>query len=76
MLRETSMSDTKINRETMGRLAKALSFISSAENPAVVAMKLAAESGVQKDIKRAHTLFLRVKSTHRNAALAMLMDDD
>lgn len=70
------MSDTNIDRETMGRLAKALSFISSAEDLAVVAMKLAAESGVKKDIKQARTLFLRVKPAHRNAALAMLMDDD
>ncbi len=70
------MSDTKIDRETMGRLAKALSFITSAEDPAVVAMKLAAESGEAKDIKHARTLFLKVSSTHRNGALAMIMDDD
>lgn len=69
------MSDTKIDRETMGRLAQALSFIASGDDPAVVAMKLASESGVEKDIKHARTLFLRVKPAHRNAALAMLMDD-
>lgn len=46
------MTDTKIDRETMGRLAKALSFISNAEDPAVVALKLAADSGEEKDIKK------------------------
>ena len=70
------MTDTKIDRETMGRLAGALSFIASAEDPAVIAMRLAAESGEPKDIKHARTLFLRVPAKHRNAALAMLMDDD
>lgn len=70
------MTDTKIDRETMGRLAKALSFISSADDPAVIALKLAAESGAEKDIKHARTLFLRVKPAHRTAALSMLQGDD
>lgn len=61
------MTDTKIDRETMGRLAKALSFITSAEDPAVIAMKLAADNGEAKDIKHARTLFLRVNATHRIA---------
>lgn len=70
------MSETKIDRETMGRLAKSLAFIASPEDPAVIAMKQAAESGAPKDIKQAYTLFLRVKPALRNAALATLMDDD
>ena len=70
------MSDTKIDIETMGRLAGALSFISSPEDPAVIAMRAAVESGTAKDVKNARTLFLRVNATQRNAALAMLMDDD
>ncbi len=70
------MSDLKIDLETMGRLAGALSFIASPEDPAVVAMRAAVESGADKDVKSARTLFLRVNATHRNAALAMLMDDD
>ncbi|MCL4677330.1 MAG: hypothetical protein KJ017_01910 [Alphaproteobacteria bacterium] len=70
------MSDTQIDIETMGKLANALSFIISADNPAVVAMRAAVESGSAKDIKHARTLFLRVNATHRNAALAMLMDGD
>lgn len=70
------MSDTKIDIETMGRLAGALSFIASADDPAVVAMRAAVASGDAKDIKHARTLFLRVKPALRNAALATLMDDD
>ena len=70
------MSDTNIDIETMGRLAGALSFITSPDDPAVVAMRAAVESGTAKDIKHARTLFLRVKPSHRNAALATLMDDD
>lgn len=70
------MSDTQIDIQTMGKLANALSFILSADNPAVVAMRAAVESGSAKDIKHARTLFLRVNANHRNAALAMLMDDN
>ena len=70
------MSDTKIDIETMGRLARALSFIASPDDPAVVAMRAAVQSGTAKDIKHARTLFLRVNASHRNAALAMLADDD
>jgi hypothetical protein len=68
------MDETKIDCETMGRLAKALSFISGPDNPTVIALKLAAESGAERDIKQARTLFLRMKSGDRNAALSMLSD--
>lgn len=70
------MSDLKIDLETMGRLAGALAFIASPDDPAVVALRAAVESGDAKDVKNARTLFLRVKPAHRNAALATLMDDD
>ncbi len=70
------MSELKIDLETMGRLAGALSFVVSADDPAVLAMRAAVASGDDKDVKKARTLFLRVNATHRNAALAMLMDDD
>ena len=66
------MEETKIDRETMGRLAKALAFICKPDDPAVMALKLAAESGAEKDIKQARTLFLRLKSSDRQAALSML----
>lgn len=70
------MLDTKIDIETMGRLAGALSFITSSDDPAVIAMRAAVQSGTAKDIKNARTLFLRINLSHRKAALAMLMDDD
>ena len=69
------MSELKIDIETMGRLARALTFIGSDGDPAVVALRAAVASEAPKDIKHARTLFLRVNAAHRNAALAMLMDD-
>ncbi len=68
------MEETKIDRETMGRLAKALAFITKPDNPTVIALKAAAESGTEKDIKQARTLFLRLSPGDRRAALAMLSD--
>lgn len=68
------MEETKIDRATMGKLAGALSFIKSSDDPTVVALKAAAESGTEKDIKQARTLFLRLKPGERRSALAMLSD--
>lgn len=68
------MDETTIDRETMGRLAKALVFICGAEHPTTVALKAAAERGTERDIKNARTLFLRLKSSDRRAALAMIED--
>ena len=66
------MTDTKIDRDTMGRLAKALTFICGADHPTTLALKKAAESGTASDIKKAHALFLKLKPGERNGALAML----
>ena len=66
------MEETKIDRETIGRLAKALVFICGAGNPTAVAMKQAAESGSEQDIKKARALFLKLKPGDRGAALAMI----
>lgn len=68
------MDETKIDRESMGKLAKALAFIKSPDDPCVVALKAAAESGAEKDIKQARTLFLRLKPGDRRSALTMLSD--
>jgi hypothetical protein len=68
------MDETTIDREAMGRLAKALAFICGSDHPTAVALKAAAESGTERDIKNARTLFLRLKQTERRAALAMLAD--
>jgi len=68
------MEDIKIDRDAMGRLAKALTFIRGADDPTVAALKAAAESGSDKDIKTARTMFLKLKPGDRQAALTMLAD--
>ena len=66
------MADVQIDRDAMGRLAKALTFICGADDPTVAALKAAAESGTDKDIKKARTMFLKMKPGDRQAALTML----
>ncbi len=66
------MEEAKIDRAAMGRLAKALVFICGPDHPTTVALKAAAESGSDQDIKKARTLFLRLKPGDRQAALTML----
>jgi hypothetical protein len=68
------MEETKIDRETMARLAKALAFICGPDHATTLALKTAAESGLERDIKQARTLFLKLKPGHRQAALSMLSD--
>ncbi len=65
------MEEVKIDREAMGRLAKALAFISGPNHPTTVALKTAAESGSEQDIKKARMLFLKLKPGDRRAALTM-----
>lgn len=66
------MDETKIDRAAMGRLAKALVFVCGSDHPTTVALRAAAESGSDRDIKNARALFLRLKPGDRRAALAML----
>jgi hypothetical protein len=66
------MDETTIDPAAMGRLARALTFICGPEHPATVALKAAAESGSDRDIKAARNLFLKLKSGERRAALARL----
>ncbi len=68
------MDETKIDHAAMGRLAKALAFICGPDHPTTVALRVAAESGSEQDIKKARTLFLRLKPGDRRAALTMLAD--
>jgi Ribonuclease G/E len=70
--RGNDMSEPVIDRAAMGRLAKALGFILSVDHPTTVALRKASETGTEKDIKAARTLFLRLKSGDRQAALSML----
>ncbi len=66
------MEETKIDRAALGRLAKALVFICGADHQTTAALAAAAESGSEKDIKKARTLFLRLKPGDRRAAMTML----
>ena len=68
------MEETEIDRETMRRLAKALAFIGSPDDPVVVALRQAAETGAGRDIKQARTLFLKLRPADRKAALASLFE--
>ena len=68
------MDETRIDRESMGRLARALSFIRSADDPVVIALGQAAESGTERDAKQARALFLKLKTAERRAALAAIAD--
>ncbi|MDX2202269.1 MAG: hypothetical protein NW223_05925 [Hyphomicrobiaceae bacterium] len=68
------MDELKLDRAAMGRLGKALAFICGAAHPATLALTQAAESGAERDIKKARTEFLRLKPAERKAALGMLAD--
>ncbi len=68
------MNDTAIDRDAMGRLATALTFISGADHPTTILLKTASESGAEKDIAKARKAFLKLKPGDRKAAMAMLDD--
>jgi hypothetical protein len=68
------MDDTAIDPAAMGRLAKALKFICGPDHPTTVALKTAAESGLDADVKKARKLFLKLKYGDRQAALNLLND--
>ncbi len=66
--------DFKFDAAIMGRLAGALSFVVGADQAATKALKAAAASGSDKDIKTARKEFLKLKPGDRRAALTMLND--
>jgi len=68
------MDETAIDRAAMGRLAKALAFICGADHSTTVALKAAAESGSERDVKKARALFLKLKPGDRRSAMTMLDD--
>jgi len=71
---EKKMDESTIDREAMGQLVNALTFICGADHPTVAAMKKAVASGAERDIKNARAQFLKLKASDRRAALAMLKD--
>jgi hypothetical protein len=50
-----------IDRAAIERLAKVLAFICGADRPTTLAFKVAVETGSEQDIRKARTLFLRLK---------------
>jgi hypothetical protein len=68
------MDESKIDAGAMAKLAKALNFICGADHPTTAALRKAAETGTDADIKAARKLFLRLKHSERRAALNMLED--
>ena len=68
------MDEKTFDPAMMGRLANALVFICGADHPTTVALKAAATSGTERDIKAARSLFLKLKLGDRRAALAMIDD--
>ena len=68
------MNETALDHAAMARLAKALVFICGTEHPTTVALKAAAASSSERDIKNARAMFMRLKPGDRRAALAMLAD--
>ena len=68
------MEETTINRETMGRLAKTLAFMGTPQDAVVLALMRAEETGSEKDIKQARSLFMKLKPAGRRSALATLAD--
>jgi hypothetical protein len=70
------MAEKVIDRATMGRLSKALEFICGVQHPTTLALRTAAETGTPADVKKARTLFLKLKSTERMAAFSMLDDEN
>jgi hypothetical protein len=70
------VDEAKFDSAMMARLAKALAFICGAEHAVTTAVKAAAESGNERDIKKARQAFLKLKHGDRQAALTMLSTDD
>ena len=68
------MKDVAIDREAMGRLAKALAFICAPDHPTTIALRAAAENGSRQEIAKARKLFIALKPADRQAAMAMLAD--
>ena len=69
-----AIDETALSPVTLGRLAKAMALISGADHPTTIALKAAAESQSERDIKKARSLFLQLKPGDRKAALAMISD--
>ena len=63
-----------IDLAAIGRLAKAMAFISGADDPTAKALRKAADTQAEADIRKARQMFLALKPGTRAAAFAFLND--
>ena len=63
-----------IDLAAIARLAKAMAFIAGASDPTTLALKKAAATQAEADIKKARQMFLALKPGTRAAAFAFLAD--
>jgi hypothetical protein len=68
------MTEPKIDRAAMERLAKALAFVCGPDHPTTMALRAAAINGSDQEIKKARALFLKLSPGDRQAALNMMND--
>lgn len=69
-----TMDAATIDLAAIARLAKALTFINGASDPTTLALRKAAETQAEADIKKARQMFLALKPGTRAAAFAFLND--
>lgn len=69
------VDETKIDAAMMGRLGGALTFVVGADHAATKALKKAAETGADRDVKAARSQFLKLKYGERQAALTLINDE-
>jgi hypothetical protein len=63
-----------IDLAAIARLAKAMAFISGPSDPTTLALRKAAETQSEGDIRKARQMFLALKPGTRAAAFAFLAD--
>ena len=68
------MKAETLDRDAIARLAKALVFICGSAHPATVACQAAAGTGSENDLKKARSMFLKLRPGERKAALIMLAE--
>ena len=69
-----AMEAASIDLAAIARLAKALAFIAGASDPTTLALRKAAETQSEADIKKARQMFMALKPGTRAAAFAFLND--
>jgi hypothetical protein len=73
-IRTMAINESAIDLAAIGKLAKALAFISGAAHPVTLALQKASETKADADVKKARQLFLQMPPSLRASALAFLND--